>query len=89
MSQKSNVNKDAYEQAGRDRPGDDILHEANKQQVTQTAQSSAGARESENFIPGAAPVGEQSGKASTSKSASRDATTGEADKSSNSSSNSM
>lgn len=89
MSQKSNVNKDAYEQAGRDRPGDDILHDINKQQLTQAAQSTAGGGATENFIPGATPVGEKSGEASPSSSAASSATTGEADKSSNSSSGSM
>lgn len=89
MSQKSNVNKDAYEQAGRDRPGDDILHDINKQQLTQAAKSSAGGGATENFIPSAAPVGEKSEKASSSDSATSSATTGEADKSSNSSSGSM
>lgn len=59
MSQKSNVNKDQYEQAGRDRPGDDILHEHHKQEFTQSQKTNV-ERGAEKFIPGAAPVGEKS-----------------------------
>ncbi|HZS06433.1 MAG TPA: hypothetical protein VFD58_16460 [Blastocatellia bacterium] len=55
MSNKNNVNPDHYKVAGRDRPGEDILHEQNKQQYSQAkAGSGAGAP---NLIPGAAPVG--------------------------------
>lgn len=89
MSQKSNVNPDAYEQAGRDRPGDDILHQVNKQQFAQAEQGKSSGHGAENFIPGAAPVGETEVHESPSRSASRDAAVGESDKSSNSSANSM
>jgi hypothetical protein len=33
MSKKNNVNPDHYKIAGRDRPGEDVVHERNKQSV--------------------------------------------------------
>jgi hypothetical protein len=35
MSQKNNVNPDHYKIEGRDRQGEDVLHEVNKQQYAQ------------------------------------------------------
>ena len=60
MSKQSNVNPDQYTQAGRDRPGDDLLQEQHKQQFTQNVMTEKGndANGEPNFIPGAAPVGE-------------------------------
>jgi hypothetical protein len=60
MSKQSNVNPDQYTQAGRDRPGDDLLQEQHKQQFTQNEMTikSDDANGKPNFIPGAAPVGE-------------------------------
>lgn len=36
MSQKSNVNPDHYKQAGRDRQGEDILHERERAELVRT-----------------------------------------------------
>jgi hypothetical protein len=35
MSGKNNVNPDHYKVAGRDRPGDDVVHERQKQSLAQ------------------------------------------------------
>lgn len=60
MSKQSNVNPDQYTQAGRDRPGDDLMQEQHKQDFTQNqmAGKNSEADGKPNFIPGAAPVGE-------------------------------
>ena len=63
MSNKNNVNPDHYKVAGRDRQGEDILHEQNKQQYSQAkAGSGTGAP---NLIPGAAPAGTSANPAET------------------------
>ncbi len=54
MGTKNNVNPNHYKTAGRERQGDDIVQEIHKQEFAQS-KASAG---KENFIPGAAPVGE-------------------------------
>jgi hypothetical protein len=51
MSKKNNVNPDHYKTAGRERPGEDIVHDAYKRWYTQS-RTAAGANASK-FIPGA------------------------------------
>ena len=51
MSKKNNVNPDHYKTAGRERQGEDIVHDAYKRWYTQS-RSAAGAH-ARNFIPGA------------------------------------
>ena len=51
MSKKNNVNPDHYKTAGRERPGEDIVHDVYKRRYTQS-RSVAGAP-TWNFIPGA------------------------------------
>lgn len=50
MSKKNNVNPDYYKTAGRERPGEDIVHDIYKRWYTQS-KSGAGAH-ARNFIPG-------------------------------------
>jgi hypothetical protein len=49
VSQKSNVNPDHYKQAGRDRQGEDILHERERREWAQTGEGSL--RKNEPRIP--------------------------------------
>jgi hypothetical protein len=63
MSNKNNVNPDHYKIAGRDRQGEDILHEQNKQQYSQAKAGSG--TSAPNLIPGAAPVGTTANPAET------------------------
>lgn len=51
MSKKNNVNPDHYKTAGRERQGEDIVHDVYKRWYTQS-RSVAGARVG-SFIPGA------------------------------------
>ena len=51
MSKKNNVNPDHYKTAGRERPGEDIVHDAYKRWYTQSR--SAADAYARNFIPGA------------------------------------
>ena len=51
MSKKNNVNPDYYKTAGRERHGEDIVHDVYKRWYTQS-RSAAGARPA-NFISGA------------------------------------
>jgi hypothetical protein len=51
MSKKNNVNPDYYKTAGRERQGEDIVHDAYKRWYAQS-RSAAGAH-ARNFIPGA------------------------------------
>jgi hypothetical protein len=51
MSKKNNVNPDYYKTAGRERPGEDIVHDAYKRWYTQSR--SAADAHARNFIPGA------------------------------------
>jgi hypothetical protein len=51
MSKKNNINPDHYKTAGRERQGEDIIHDVYKHQYAQS-KSHAGAR-ARNFIPGA------------------------------------
>jgi hypothetical protein len=55
MSKKNNVNPDHYKTAGRERPGEDIVHDAYKRWYAQS-RSAAGAH-ARNFIPGARDEG--------------------------------
>lgn len=60
---KSNVNPDHYKTAGRERQGEDIVQEIHKQKLTQADAARAGQPGPQNFIPGAAPVGERQNEA--------------------------
>jgi hypothetical protein len=51
MSKKNNVNPDHYKTSGRERLGEDIVHDVYKRRYTQS-RSVAGAH-ARNFIPGA------------------------------------
>jgi hypothetical protein len=51
MSKKNNVNPDYYKTAGRERPGEDIVHDAYKRWYTQSR--TAADAHTRNFIPGA------------------------------------
>ena len=51
MSKKNNVNPDYYKTAGRERPGEDIVHDLYKRRYARS-RSDAGAH-ARNFIPGA------------------------------------
>ncbi|MGH9766891.1 MAG: hypothetical protein ACREAB_05585 [Blastocatellia bacterium] len=51
MSKKNNVNPDHYKTAGRERQGEDIIHDVYKRRYTQS-KSNTGAHAG-NFIPGA------------------------------------
>jgi len=51
MSKKNNVNPDHYKTAGRERPGEDIVHDVYKRQYTQSR--SVAGEHARNFIPGA------------------------------------
>jgi hypothetical protein len=53
MGKKNNVNPDHYKEAGRERPGQDIVQEIHKQKFAQTERQNAGGSK---FIPGGAPV---------------------------------
>jgi hypothetical protein len=50
MSKKNNINPDHYKTAGRERPGEDIIHEVYKRRYA-ISKSQAGVRE-RTFIPG-------------------------------------
>ena len=60
MGKKNNVNPDHYKEEGRERPGQDINQEINKQKYTQsqTRQRIQNNNGGSNLIPGTAPVGE-------------------------------
>lgn len=58
MGTKNNVNPNHYKEEGRERPGQDIHHEINKQKYTQ-AQTQERLQHNEGgseFIPGSAPA---------------------------------
>ncbi len=57
MSGKNNVNPDYYKVAGRDRAGEDLIHEPARAETAPPAPRRR-QRRPRNFIPGAAPVGE-------------------------------
>ncbi len=83
---KSNVNPDHYKTAGRERQGDDIVQEIHKQKLTQADAAGSGGQGTENFIPGAAPVGERTGDSNAGAAGSNAGTTGQVNESANSSS---
>lgn len=56
MSGKSNVNPNHYKVAGRERQGEDVVHEREKQEAA--LEAAARRRGPANFIPGAAPAGQ-------------------------------
>jgi hypothetical protein len=70
MSKKNNVNPDHYKTAGRERQGEDIVHEVYKRQFTQS-KPQTGERHP-NFIPGARQAGAASEKESQSGAAERE-----------------
>jgi len=84
MGKKNNVNPDHYKEAGRERPGQDINQEINKQKYTQsqTEQRIQNNEGGSKFIPGgdAPAINETPGK-------DMDAGSGQATDSANSSSN--
>lgn len=80
MGTKNNVNPDHYKTAGRERQGDDIVQEIHKQEYAQ-AESSRQNAGTENFISGAAPVGDGKAHEDTRRD------TGQTNESANSSSN--
>ena len=69
MSKKNNVNADHYKLAGRDRPGDDILHAQNKQKVRRA--KAALRASAAHVLPGAPSGGQVSQTAPTSAMASQ------------------
>lgn len=79
MGTKNNVNPDHYKEQGRERPGQDINQEINKQKYTQTQDEEriSKGRSGSRFTPGGENNTDQPGQVST----------GESVKSSNSSSN--
>ncbi len=48
MGKKNNVNPNHYKTAGRERPGQDVVHEIHKQKYTQAQENETGSQ----FIPG-------------------------------------
>jgi hypothetical protein len=53
MSKKNNVNPDHYKTAGRERPGEDIAHDAYKRWYMQSRTAADAHAHVRNFIPGA------------------------------------
>jgi len=51
MSKKNNINPDHYKTAGRERQGEDIIHDVYKRQYAQSKSQTVG--RGRNFIPGA------------------------------------
>ena len=60
MSKKNNVNPDHYKTAGRERQGEDIVHDVYKRKFTQSKPQTVDRHP--NFIPGAQRAGETSGE---------------------------
>lgn len=56
MSGKNNVNPNHYKTGGRDRQGDNILHEQEKQEARRGEQERHDAGQRRNLIPGAPPA---------------------------------
>lgn len=83
---KSNVNPGQYKTAGRERQGEDIVQEIHKQKLTQAEADGSGSQSTENFIPGAAPVGERTGDSDPGAAGKNTETTGQVNESANSSS---
>ena len=54
MSKNNNVNPGQYKVAGRERQGEEVVHEDQKRLMKQKSPRGSG---SPNFIPGALPVG--------------------------------
>lgn len=84
---KSNVNPNHYKTAGRERQGEDIVQEIHKQELTQAQAAGRQGQGAENFIPGAAPVGERKDEANDQSLKGGDETVGQVNESANSSSN--
>lgn len=83
---KANVNPNHYKTAGRERQGEDIVQEIHKQKLAQEEAAHAGRQTGEqNFIPGAAPVGESLGDAKDEAAGGGTETVGQVNESANSS----
>ena len=86
---KSNVNPNHYKTAGRERQGEDIVQEIHKQKLAQEEAAHAGRQAGEqNFIPGAAPVGESRSDAKDEAASGGTETVGQVNEAANSSSSS-
>lgn len=84
---KSNVNPNHYKTAGRERLGEDIVQEIHKQKFAQEEAAHAGQQpDKQNFIPGAARVGESPGEATDGAATGGTETVGQVNESANSSS---
>lgn len=84
---KSNVNPNHYKTAGRERQGEDIMQEIHKQKFAQEEAAHAERQPGQqNFIPGAARVGESSGQATDDGAIDGTETVGQVNESANSSS---
>ena len=84
---KSNVNPNHYKTAGRERQGEDIVQEIHKQKFAQEEAAHAGQQlGNQNFIPGAARVGESPGEAPEGAATGGTDTVGQVNESANSSS---
>ena len=84
---KSNVNPNHYKTAGRERQGEDIVQEIHKQEFAQEEAAHAGQQlGNQNFIPGAAGVGERPGEATDGAATGGTETVGQVNESANSSS---
>lgn len=79
MGKKNNVNPDHYKTAGRELPGQDIVHEIHKQKFTQ-AQAQQKNEFGSEYIPGENPE-------NVTETPVEEVETGEVNKSANSSSN--
>lgn len=76
MSSKNIVNKDHYDIAGRDKLDERDLRHLEKQEYTQSRAAASG-QSGQNFIPGAAPVGEANPHANSKTDAETEADAGE------------
>ena len=86
---KSNVNPNHYKTAGRERQGEDIVQEIHKQKLAQGEAAHAGRQPGgQNFIPGAAPVGENRNDEQDEAASGGTETAGQVNESANSSANS-
>jgi hypothetical protein len=84
---KSNVNPDHYKTAGRERQGEDIVQEIQKQKFAQEEAAHAGRQPGNtNFIPSAAPVGESPSDANNEAARGGEETVGQVNEAANSSS---
>lgn len=83
---KSNVNPDHYKTAGRERQGEDIVPEIDKQKFAQAGDAPDSRPGVQNFIPGGAPVGEKAADVNDGTADGAAETAGQVNESANSSS---